>query len=318
VYYRGRWSSGLTDAFVEKVKKYYVPVALDRNYYTQNAGLAFAPHVNFGCTGRIVTANGQQLTRLDDDLDGGLKAFKALPKAEQKPTKLVEVNDYTYPAPPKGGLRLRVYSRPLNRDAKGAYSRSERWLGGLPAETQTDLVWLTKAEREALVPARPKKGDKLPVPAAVFNRICWHHLGDQTLGLINDNQLVGGKYPTPYPGRMTLTVEEASANVVRLRLVGSARVTQGGECQVRFLGAMSYDPKTKEFRRFDLVAIGDFKGVPDNPPKNGVGHLTPKGHTRHLAVAYELVKGDTPLDRLPPYVMLPSLGWADKYYDTGK
>jgi hypothetical protein len=130
----------------------------------------------------------------------------------------------------------------------------------------------------------------------------------------------------------TLTVDDASASGFRLRLEGSVRKGRefaeqdikpmGGD--FRFLGYLQFDSKKNAFDRFDVVALGKAWGG-GGEPVNGTG----KGprveyvpvYERELrpysvGIAYHLVSGEKPTDRVPPGPGANGYpGWArDAYF----
>ena len=74
-----------------------------------------------------------------------------------------------------------------------------------------------KAEWQNLVPATAKKGDVFPLPARVAERLLRFHLVDNTRGEPNF-----WRPDEVRRQRLTLTVEEAMAKKLRLRLEGTA------------------------------------------------------------------------------------------------
>ena len=99
---------------------------------------------------------------------------------------------------------------------------------------------------------------------------------------------------------LTLTVEEASPDQVRLRLRGSFRVTESqsyevvhGVADYQVYGCLHYDVKKETFSRFDLAALGDVT----NRRKDVV---VPEGQTYVAGWMFELSPGDTPWERTPP------------------
>jgi len=238
-------------------------------------------------------------------VEKGLKAWKELPEDQRKPSGELPDLGYAEPsAPPKGGLILKTYVRGLQRDAKGVLHRCQnvKMAGGdygWPAEPNLDHVWLTEAEWKTLIPAKPRAGDTIPVPAALVQRIATFHLLDKALG---SPQF----FWHAVTGQMALTVEEASPAGWRLRLDGS--VSLGPGYPVRFQGFVHYDPKKQAIARWDMVALGRDGGELRPPDKqkqlfNYWYELQP-GCTPLLAVAFELVSGDSPLDRVPPYAVM--------------
>ena len=167
---------------------------------------------------------------------------------------------------------------------------------------QHDSLWMTKAEWQSLVPEQPKVGDSRTVPAFLVSRFGVHH-GSAFGG--NGVKISATPKPT-----LTLMVEDASPDQIRLRLQGSL---QTSDCQgslkvavvdYQVTGCLHYDVKKKTFSRFDMVAVGDISGT-ENPP--------PKGRTMVVVMLFELSPGDTPWQRTPPF----SCGGQGAYFKAG-
>lgn len=197
--------------------------------------------------------------------------------------------------PPAEGLILKQYHRGFHRDAEGKMHPNGQVL-------QHDSLWMTKAEWQSLVPEQPKVGDSKTIPAFLVSRLGVHH-----------GSFVGANgvriSATPKPS-LTLTVEDASADQLRLRLQGSLQTSdcQGsskvGTVDYQVSGCLHYDMKKKVFSRFDMVAVGDISGT-ENPP--------PKGRTMVVVLLFELSPGETPWQRTPPF----SLGGQGAYFKAG-
>jgi hypothetical protein len=229
----------------------------------------------------------------------GLAEWKKLPEAQRKPGA-VEVPEpakldkqYTR-TPPPGGLVVNVYTRVLDRDEKGTLrpGTSSKAGGDRPAH---DHLWLTEAEWKALIPAKAKKGDTIPVPAKVALRIFRFHLLDNTRGEPNSWQKSEVR-----SGKMTLTVEEVGDAGVRLRLDGTALLATDADTakarrgfDVRLFGYIHYNGGAKKIDRFEVVALGEHWG--EGTYTRGAR----KGRTP-LGIAFELASGNTSADLVPP------------------
>jgi hypothetical protein len=251
------------------------------------------------------TADGQLLAYrnpndpavMRENLKKALRAWNKLPAERRRPgaVKIEEAGKldmrYARVLPP-GGLVVNVFTRILDRKdggyCKGTCSRA----GGDFAAR--DHLWLTAAECKALAPPA-KKGATLEMPAAVRDRILRFHLVDNTRG-----EPPHWKAHEVRSRKMTLTVEEATPALVRLRLEGSALLATSADpkeavrgYEVRLLGHIHFDRARKTITRFDVVALGEHWGE---------GHFTRgarPGRTP-LGIAFELARGDDPADRVPP------------------
>src|SRR6185369_6215392 len=185
-------------------------------------------------------------------LRAALEKFKQM-APEKRKTSIEELpNSWkgkaAEPNPPAEGIILKQYNRGFHRDADGKMHSD----GQVPLH---DSLWMTKAEWQSLVPEQPKVGDSRTVPAFLVSRLGVHHAS-----------AFGAKgvkiSATPKP-TLTLTVEDASPDQLRLRLhgflqtseyVGSLKIAK---VDYQVCGYLHYDVKKKTFSRFDMVAVGD-------------------------------------------------------------
>jgi hypothetical protein len=153
---------------------------------------------------------------------------------------------------------------------------------------------LTEQEWKSLIPARPKKGESSPVPPAIAKRILRFHLVDNTRG-----EPGYWREKEIHDGRLSLSVEEATADGVELRLQGRALLATHADparaqrgFDVSLLGHIHYDVAKKSIDRFDVLAIGTRWGA--NPWSTSRPGRTP------LGIYFELARGGCPADRVPP------------------
>jgi hypothetical protein len=257
---------------------------------------------------------GSENLRLrEKELASVVEKYTKLSKDERTPSlpdpKTATPPKRPVPAPPEGGLILRGYCTYLKADAKGRIERSnpyyyaqnpDRWM----TETQSDLLWLTKSERDSLVPANPRVDERQDVATAVQKRFFSTIAIDYMEGSVNS-----------LPAResaMTLTVEAVDEKTISLRLEGSATLgkpfAEKGEkqsntrgCEVRVLGRIAYDRAGKRFDRFDIVGIGRGWG---NKMEYLYREIGVADEPWMYGIACELVKGDAPQDLIPPYNLL--------------
>src|SRR4029453_5681138 len=108
---------------------------------------------------------------------------------------------------------------------------------------------------------------------------------------------------------LKLTVEAVSAESIRLRLDGHAKLGKEPTPDVvtgkiasmsdwgyepKLLGFLEYDPRKQVFTRFDVVALGDQFG------RVGLSIGAARPGCQPLGVSFELVAGERPADRVPP------------------
>jgi hypothetical protein len=247
----------------------------------------------------LIYKNHQDPTVMRDVLRQGLKEWKKLPESRRKPGA-VKVEDlgktdrrYTR-TPAAGGLVINVYTRILERDTKGTLRRGKStYRGG--DQAAHDHLWLTREDWRVLVPARAKVGARRAMPAHLVRRIVQFHLIDNTRGeppMWEREQVRSSK--------LTLTVEEAGKNTVRLRMDGLALLATDAKTSkaargfdVRLLGYVEYDARAKKITRFDLVALGDHWGQ---------GRYTggARPGRQPLGIAFELARGKSAADQVPP------------------
>jgi len=266
------------------------------------------------------------------NLEKTLKKWKSLPTSERGPgavkvAKQGSVDSQSLgPAPPAGGLILKAYTRVLMHDEEGTlrYVKGKELRHGekgdltLEAdyqqartaahEAQPHHMWIKEAEWQSLMPANPKKGDVVTMPAGIIDRFLrWH---------LNPLRFYGRYGPDALDrkdiraGHLTLIVDSVAADRVRLRLDGFGKlgavpptaVVEGKVAsfdqwgfEPRVLGFLEYDPQKQNFTRFDIVALGEHFG------RLGNGRRAPSRiGLQPLGIAFQLVKGDRPADRIPP------------------
>jgi hypothetical protein len=230
-------------------------------------------------------------------LKQALKSWANLPADERK-AGAVKVADFAKVdaayarTPPPGALVVNVYTRILEKTGGDYCGGTCKFPGG--ERSARDHLWLTEAEWKALIPAHPRPGETVTVPAPVAYRIARFHLLDNTRG----EPPAWGR-PEVRSLKMTLTVTEVGARGVTLRLDGSALLataTQAADAkrgyEVRLLGWVHYDRSKRVIDRFDVVALGEHWG--DSPLTRGAR----PGRTP-LGIAFELSRGE-PADRVPP------------------
>jgi hypothetical protein len=226
------------------------------------------------------------------------------------------------PAPPEGGLVLRVHARFLSRDERGGLRpargedfpltrddpkviRSIQFL----LSPNTEYLWLTRDEWQALVPANPVQGAKLPVPQAISERLARFHLVPRR-ALTSEDGILPRK--AVRAAALTLTVEDISAGRIRLALEGfvhtgsefdaAKATTPNGQLPFGFAtpvhGILEYDRARQTFVRFDLVAPGEVWGRWGDANNNSMTIERP-GRSP-IGFAFELATGGSPADRIPP------------------
>ena len=240
--------------------------------------------------------------QIQSTLRAALEAWQRLPEGDRRPPGLParERSDPRFArTPPEGGLILRVHARILDRGAdgracaaRGAVHIDQR---EVPPLAQYDHLWLTRSEWRSLIPPDGRPGLAHPVPLEIARRILRFHLVDNTRG-----EPAFWRPRDVRSSSMTVRVVDASSAGVRVRLDGSALLATGADAAraergfaVRLLGYLHYDAVADKIDRFDLLALGDHWG--DGPYTVG----SRKGRSP-LGIAFDLVRGETEADRLPP------------------
>lgn len=286
------------DSTVKFVRENFVPVALG---FLNGGG---------GNSHSVQTPSGE---KLPGEPHQALKAWKDLAPGDRSKVTLPDLNP---PKLPEGGLAIRVLMRALRRSADGAavpvtdrdirenpklYPQwvidpsEKRFPVRLYAEPMGDVLWLTQAEVRSLVPADPKAGATFPLPDPVAKRIVRMHLKNGTQGWLG----WWGKEHIRSE-KLALRIEKASPTIV-MTLEGAVLLaTEADPAQAKMgydaklSGRLEYDPAKKTFTRFDLLAIGDLWGPPNEFSRPG----------RHpMGVAFELTRGDHPMDQAYPFAL---------------
>jgi hypothetical protein len=295
----------MDDATVKLINKEFVPLAANGwgfGAVLTARGEVVAPPLRSGDTGGPDGTNNPFAPKR---LRAALEKFKQL-SPEKRTASIEELpNSWKGKAlanPPAEGLILKQYNRGFHRDAEGKMHPDGQVL-------HHDSLWMTRAEWQSLVPEQPKVGDSRTVPAFLVSRLGVHHAS--AFGA-NGVRISATPKPT-----LTLTVEDASPDQLRLRLQGSLQTSEYvGSLKIAMVdyqvcGCLHYDVKKKTFSRFDLAVVGDVTGT-SRPP--------PKGRTMVAVLLFELSPGDTPWRRTPPWGRVVSRDYfkAGPYFEQDR
>lgn len=255
-----------------------------------------------------------------------LGEFAKLPDAERQPGA-IEVQDLKpeellIPSPPTGGLVLKVHARFLSRGDDGnlrpanvadfplmpaKQDVSRVWQ--LFLEPNTEYMWLTQGEWQALVPSDPAKGQSHAVDSAIAERMARFHLTPQRAttseGGIIDKRAVKS-------ASLRLLVDDVTAEKIQFSLTGfvhwgsdydpvkatspNGPLGQGFETLLH--GRLEFDRVKKSFTRFDIVAPGHAWGRWGDA--NGKSMYVERPGREPFGFAFELATGDSPTNRIPP------------------
>ena len=246
-----------------------------------------------------------------------LETFQKLPETERKPGAVVvrdlEPAEKVIPSPPEGGLILKVHGRFMSRNDEGQLRHAKkedfRSIFTFMLSPNTEYMWLTKDEWQSLVPAKPVKGEKLPVASAISERMARFHLSPARALTSED-----GIAPKTAIKKavLTIVVDDVSTDRIRLSLQGlihwgsdydAAKATSpNGPLGFGFAtpihGILEYDRTKRAFVRFDIVAPGDVWGRWGDA--NGKSQGVERPGRTPVGFAFELSKGESLTDRLPP------------------
>lgn len=230
-------------------------------------------------------------------LKAKLAAFAELPADQRRPvieepkagkaTTFLQ-RDYRI-APPPGGIVLTSYFHYLRRTEDGKIGRLLKPVGKF---TVTDFgqtwcpfndnyatpgvgwMWVAEREWKALVPADPKKGDVVPIPQQLRQRLLLFPPWESTWGspdaIQKDNLVARVQEVTPGEIRLrlegsVLLIEESSqplGHVFKPKSQTNLPATYHSKAMdARLEGVLVYDRRAAKFTRFDVVVLGDTWGA---------------------------------------------------------
>lgn len=343
-----------TRANVELIKKYFVPVAVRGGEQSRQDAIGEfirKTDIKLGLGLKLfLTPSGKLLGRKVGKAGAIIQPGKILyewnnlPLSERKPGAVqvgemgpIDTN-WALPKPPAGGLILKLHYRFLAREGQGElrHVTAQDFGKNLPPgykaspgvlknhtmfyDAQPEFLWLTRTEWQSLLPTRPEKGYQYDVPHAITRRILRYYLipGNVLSGTL------GWNIPDYLrSGKLTLTVEDASADRIRLRVEGFAMLGSPYE-KVRdvfergklpegykfshhsigyepsLLGYIDYDRNDKKITRFDMVALGDAYGM-----TRSSYHWYRPGR-QPLGISFELADPAVPANQVPPHAVIGS------------
>lgn len=263
-----------------------------------------------------MTADGKFLGRGPVE---GLAAWNVLPPEQRQPGAIEQGKrgavdtKVQQPSPPSGSLILRLFYRNLARTPHGELRLPKQddfphGLGRVNLDAQPNYLWLTEEEWRSLIPARPVAGQRASVPAKIADRICGEYL-HPVLAFCACN---GWSSEHRRGQELNLIVEEATETKLRLRLEGFARLGAASDAALagdlkgpfgyepRLLGFLEYDRAADRITRCEFVALGDVYGYPNTDDL--AWKPSWRSGRQPLGVAFEMVSGDKPGERIPAKV----------------
>lgn len=226
-------------------------------------------------SGRLLTGRVKAKEGLTPALQEVLDAYAKLPEADRR-AKSVEGDVKPQPAPPTGGLVLTIYDRPLGKSITGKYRHPEGDdCGGFRTHAphgQRSSLWLTADECKAILPEKLEKGQTQKVPTKLAKRVWLYGLMPQTLWVVEEmwrpNSIQNDE--------LAVTVEEVSAQSVRMRIHGTVLLTSPGvlttwsehkfiknlenRYDAKVEGVIVYDRVKEKIVRWDMAVLGDYSG----------------------------------------------------------
>jgi hypothetical protein len=258
--------------------------------------------------------------------DAILAEFDNLPPSERQPGAIavppLKPGEELIPAPPAGGLVLNVHARFLSEDSDGSArparvedfpllrdnpDLAKTWR--LFLEPNTECLWLTKDEWQALVPEQPAVGQRIEVDPAIAMRMARFHLNPQR-ATTSEGGILGVKEVRT--AELELVVDEVSPESLTMRLQGAVAwgsafdaalaTTPNGPLPMGYAaplhGRLAFDRRDGIFTRFDVVASGSIWGRWGDA--NGKSLPVERPGKSPFGFALELATGASPTERIPP------------------
>jgi len=272
-----------------------------------------------------------------------LEAFRKLPEEERTmPASALpdlKPEQRVVPEPPNKGLVLKVHTRAMSRDDKGAFrkvTQEDYPLMKVDAKRfheqshyfgpNTDYMWITESEWRDLIPAKPIKGKKLAIGKAIAERLALFHLMPRRL----TSEGAGWGKSQLRTVRLDLLVDEVSAEKIRFSVQGFAHLgstydapkatTPNGPLpfgyEAPLHGIVEFDRAKDRFTRFDMIALGDVWGRWGDA--NNKSQTVERPGRTPILIAFELAQGDSPTLRIPPGGNGSYVGPKSGYFSSAK
>ncbi len=219
--------------------------------------------------------------------------FDKLPEARRKPGG-VTVPEAGKPDPnyhrvlPEDGLVLKVNGRILEAKAETFVKGTCEFTGG--DQASRDYCWITADEKRALIPPKAEIGYSYALPEKIAQRLARFHFIDNTRG-----EPEFWKKEHVVANKITLTVTAVKDDAIEIRLDGEVKLEAGPKLgfEPKLRGNLRYIPSRKAFDRFDIVALGDYRGETTYTPGAREGR-------KPFGIAIGLADLTKPSERIAP------------------
>lgn len=232
-------------------------------------------------------------------LKTGLDKWEQLPDfvRTQSPAVAIEPEHRWEASYPDSGLVLVSANRDLLPGDEQMSACGDRW--------NRDHVWFSKDEARAWLAAKPLPGRTHDVPQQLVRRLARFHLVDNVRGQtlpFAESEIEGAS--------MRTKVIEREGNRVRLQISGTTTATAAGPwltgksdwtptqeypraMATQMLGYAEYDLDRSVFTKFEMVAVGRWRGRTENNDRRDEPHSGVIGFAFTLATTI-------PAERVPP------------------
>lgn len=247
----------------------------------------------------LTSINSLNADSVYSTLETALAKWEQLPNfvRAQRPPMAVEPEHRWEASYPDGGLVLVSVNRDLLLGNGQMSACEDRW--------NRDHVWFTKDEARAWLAADPLPGSTHDVPQQLVRRLARFHLVDNVRG-----QTLPFAEPEVEGASMHTKVIEREGSRVRLRISGATSATAEGPwlmgesnwtptreypraMATQVFGYADYDLDRSAFTRFEMVAVGRWRGGTENNDRRD------KPHSGVIGFFFSLAPG-TPAERVPP------------------
>lgn len=201
----------------------------------------------------LASVNSTDPQRVLQMLQRGLQRWNELPLGDRNlvDSTQVQPRHRWEDSFPQDGLVLTMFTRDLPPSGDVTQSRASKW--------NQDPVWFSHAEARQWLPAVMEQGKEYPLPNALAMRLIRLHLVDMVKGqsqTFSKNEI--------QKSRVRLKISELTKDHAKVSIAGEtyaestreSRRTSRHGVQTQLRGTAVFDLGTRQFTKFDLVAIG--------------------------------------------------------------